>query len=165
MATQDLSADLIGNRYGHLPFRRRVINYSTLSTATLELTEAESGAIFFVPTVSTVKLSLPRISSKRLGLNYEIFFSTFDALADFNIVSTNDSSADIALVSRTSALSTASAITPATSVGTYAVRLTAVSSVRWMMENISGGRPSSANTSDLGVLDTRVGEWFVGTTV
>ena len=164
MASQDLSADLIANRYGHLPFRRRVINYSTGSTATLELTEAESGAIFFVPTVSTAKLSLPRISSLRLGLNYEVFFSTFDALADFNIVSTNDSSADIALVGRTSALSTASAITPASSVGTAAVRLTAVSSVRWMMENISAGRPSSANTSDLTTVDTIIGNWFVGTT-
>ena len=157
-------ADLEGNRYGHLPYRRRVINYSTGSTATFQLTPDESGAIFNVPTVSTVHFSLPKISSLALGLNYEFFFSTMAAVADYNIVSTVDSSANIVMMAATSAASTVSAITPLVAVlgQRYHIKLTAISSVIWLAEYDTG--VSSADTSNLTSVDNVLGHWGVGTT-
>ena len=158
-------ADLLGNKYGHLPWRKRVIRYSTNSTATYFLSPQESGAMFFVPEVSTVKFSLPRISSNRLGLNYEFFFVLEADLADYDIDSTIDSSADIYITGLTSAVSTASAISPFSTIGSLSARLTAVSSVKWIFENIGAGRPSSANSTALSTVDLIQGEWALGTTV
>ena len=159
------TADLLGNRYGHLPWRKRVITYSTNSTATYFLADQESGALFYVPEVSTVKFSLPRISSNRLGVNYEFTFSLEADLADYNIDSTIDSSADISITGLTSAASTASAVSPLSTIGRLSARLTAVSSIKWLFENIGAGRPSSANTSDYTTVDFILGEWGLGTTV
>ena len=159
------TADLLGNRYGHLPYRRRVITYSTNSTATYFLADQESGAIFYVPNVSTAKFTLPRISSNRLGVNYEFQFTLESDLADYNIDSTIDSSAAITLNAATSAVSTASAITPASTIGSLACRLTAVSSITWLFENVSDARPSSANTTGPSTIDLTIGQWFIGTTV
>ena len=159
------TADLLGNRYGHLPWRKRVITYSTGSTATYFLSPQESGALFFVPEVSTAKFSLPRISSNNLGLNYEFTFTLEADIADYNIDSTIDSSADIGVTGLTSAVSTASAVSPLSTIGRLSVRLTAVSSVKWLLENIGTGHPSSANTSNLTTVDFIIGEWALGTTV
>lgn len=158
-------ADLIGNRYGHLPWRRRVITYSTNSTATYFLAENESGAIFYVPNVSTAKFSLPRISSNRLGLNYEFHFTLETDLADYNIDSTIDSSAAIEITGLTSAVSTASAISPLSTLASLAYRVTAISSIVWRGENVGKGRPSSANTTAWSTVDFIMGEWGLGTTV
>jgi len=157
-------ADLIGNRYGHLPWRKRVINYSTASTATYSLSPRESGAIFVCPTVSTIHFALPRISSKNLGLNFEFYFSSADAVLDYNIASTIDSSAHILINGYTSAASTLSAVSPLSSVGGNHCKVTAISSVAWLLENAYGGGFSSANSSDLSSVDAILGQWGVGTT-
>jgi len=160
----DKKADLIGNRYGHLPWRRRVIKYSTASTATYNISRKKSGAIFVVPTVSTVHLALPKISSLALGLNYEFYFSSAADKEDYTIASTIDSSAHILMNGVTSAASTASAVTPLSTVDGNACKLTAISSVAWLFENAYGGGWSSANTSDLTTADNELGQWGVGTT-
>ena len=159
------TADLIGNRYGHLPWRKRVINYSTGSTATYFLSPQESGALFYISEVSTVKFSLPRISSNNLGLDYEFTFTLEADLADYNIDSTLDSSADISITGLTSAVSTASAVSPLSTIGRLSARVIAVSSVKWLFVNIGAGRPSSANSTALSTIDLIQGEWALGTTV
>lgn len=128
-------ADLIGNRYGHLPWRKRVINYSTASTATYQLSPRESGAVFYCPTVSTISFELPKISSKFLGLNYEIYFSTADAAGDYQIF-TADTSAFIHLALSTAAtgIGTPTTITPNSTDVPHAIRVTAISSIIWMGE-------------------------------
>ena len=130
-------ADLMGNRYGHLAWRRRVIKHSTGSTAVYSLSPRESGAIFYVPTVSTASFKLPKISSKFLGLNYEFFFSTADATGDYTIY-TPDTSANIHIPGMSSdGVGTASTITPLSTIWPHAIRLTAISSVIWVGEPFS----------------------------
>ena len=158
-------ADLLGNRYGHLAYRRRVIAHSTGSTATRNVLSQESGAIFRVPTVSTAHFSLPRVSSLALGLTYEFFLSTMADANDINIVSTIDSSAAIHLSGLTtgSSVTTASAIAAFSTLGTHSVRVTAVSTVVWKAEvslGIAGG------TSGVAVLGENIyGGWAAGTTI
>ena len=162
--TVSTKADLIGNRYGHLPWRRRVIDYSTLSTATYNISPEESGAIFVVPTVSTVHLALPKISSLSLGLTYKFYFSSAADKEDYTIASTIDSSAHLLLNGLTSDASTASAITPLSTVGGNACEVIAISSVAWLVYNAYGKGWSSANTSNLTTADTELGKWGKGTT-
>ena len=158
------TADLIGNRYGHLPWRRRVITYSTNSTATYFVAEQESGAIFYVPNVSTAKFSLPRISSNRLGLTYKFHIAQEADAADVNIDSTLDSSAHIVGIPGTTGttISTASAITPGSTINfAYLVELTAISSVVWIAE--TNMRPESSGSDLIGALVYN--DWVPGTTV
>ena len=156
-------ADLIGNRYGHLPWRQRVITYSTASTATYELAIQESGAIFYVPEVSTAHFSLPRISSNRLGLTYEFMVTKQGAEQDVNIVSTVDSSAQIVGVGTTgSTASTVSAVTPLSTVNShYYAKVTAASSIVWIFESNTWIESSDVETQ--GALSA--GGWQVGTTI
>jgi hypothetical protein len=156
------NVDLLANRYGHLPYRRRVINLSSGSTATREIVPEESGALFVVPTVSTQLLSLPRISSLALGLTYEFLISTQDALNDINIVSTNDSSALIVGVLTSGATGvTGQSIAPDTTLAQHWCRLTAFSSINWLLETQSQ-MESSGTGGAVGVLV--YGSWTTGTT-
>jgi len=155
-------ADLIGNRYGHLPWRQRVINYSTASTATYFVASQESGAIFYVPAVSTAHFSLPRISSNRLGLTYEFMVAKQDAEQDVQIASTIDSSANIILRGTTGTTqSTASAITPNSTLGAFmCAKVVAVSSVVWVARTYE-----TVETTGADVVGAIVyGNWQVGTT-
>ena len=156
-------ADLIDNRYGHLPWRQRVITYSTASTATYELATQESGAIFYVPEVSTAHFSLPRISSNRLGLTYEFMVTKQGAEQDVQIASTIDSSAQIVGIGTTgSTASTASAVTPLSTVNShYYTKVVAASSIVWILQTNSQAESSGAET--LGALS--IGGWQVGTTI
>jgi len=159
-------ADLLGNRYGHLAYRRRVINYSTGSTATYFVSPRESGALFYVPAVSTAKFSLPKISSLAKGLTYDFYVEKSADERDVNIVSTIDSSAHIVGVHGTTGttISTNSAISPASTVAfANAIKLTAVSSVVWFAEAAAHLRTSGADviaTSAFMIF----GEWTSGTT-
>lgn len=138
-------ADLMGNRYGHLPWRRRVIVYSTASTATYQVSPRESGALFYCGTVSTIALQLPKISSKNLGLMYEVYFSSAADVGDNTINTAGDSSASIHIVGLTTGgIGTGSTITPQSTDGPNAIRLTAISSVIWMGEAITNGLSSVA---------------------
>ena len=161
------TADLIGNRYGHLPWRQRVITISTNSTATYFVSEQESGAVFYVPNFAAatlVNFSLPRISSNRLGTNYEFVFTKPTSALDVAIASTIDSSAQIFGVPGTTAstISTASAIAPGTTVGPWNyVTLTAVSSVTWLAQTNAEVESSGVDVVGALVYNT----WQTGTTV
>ena len=163
MASPD-KADLMGNRYGHLPFRRRVITISTVSTG-LMLTPAESGAIFYVPEVSTFVFTLPKISSKNLGLNYEIVLeATTESTSVTDAVTIKrsskiDSSADIrGVFTSASTLTSGSEISPQTSVGQTWGKLTAMTSVHWQLQASQQGESALAK----GDVDVGPG-WTTGT--
>ena len=161
------SADLIGNRYGHLPWRQRVITISTASTATYLVAQQESGAIFYVPNFAAatlVNFSLPRISSQRLGLKYEFMFTKPTSALDVAIASTIDSSAQIFGVPgpTNTTISTASAIAPGSTIGPwYTVSVAAVSSVTWLAH--TNTRAESSGTDLIGALVYN--DWVPGTTV
>lgn len=166
------TADLRGNRYGHLPWRKNVVNLSTVKLAvTYEVSPDESGTLFVIAAdATTAHLSLPKISSLSLGLYYEFFISSQVAVQDVNIVSTNDSSADILLFGADASsadpnLSTDQAFTPfddITAVPNY-LSVTAISSVRWFAE--AGLGMFKTGTSDDSVIaEDIVGAWTTGTT-
>jgi hypothetical protein len=118
-------------------YRRQVINYSTASTATYNVSVEQSGAIFYCPTVSTINMALPRISSKWLGLEYTFYFSTADATGDYQISCPFDSSAGIYIPGMSSdGVGTPSTITPMSTIWPHAIKVTALSSVVWLGEPI-----------------------------
>ena len=130
-------ADLLGNRYGHLAYRRRIIEQSTVGADTRTLTPAESGAIFYTPGDSSMRYSLPKVSSLGKGLTYSFHIAKPDTTAAGVIASTIDSSAHIAGVPGTTGTTqtTASAIGPGSTVGfSWYVTVTAVSTVVWVAE-------------------------------
>ena len=161
------TADLIGNRYGHLPWRKRIITASTNSTASYLVAEQESGALFYVgnfAAATLVNFSLPRISSNRLGLTYEFLFTKPTSALDVAIASTIDSSAQIFGIPGTTGttISTASAIAPGSTIGPwYYAKVTAVSSVTWLAE--TNMRAESSGADLIGALVYN--DWVPGTTV
>jgi hypothetical protein len=156
-------ADLLGNRYGHLAYRRRVIVYSTVSTATYNVSPNESGALFYVANVSTAKFSLPKVSSLAKGLTYSFHIAQQTDVLDVNIVSTIDSSAHIVGIHGTTGttISTNSAISPASTINfSNFVTVTAISSVVWVAEPEYSVESSGADV--VGALI--FGGWTSGTT-
>ncbi len=114
-------------------YRKRVKVVSTGSTATYNLASKDSGTVFRFGCVSTVAVGLPKISSKNLGVNYEIYFSTADAEGDYT-VGCADTSAGIYLALSSAGSGTPSTITPTTTDHAHGIRVTAVSSIVWMGE-------------------------------
>ena len=164
MASPD-KADLMGNRYGHLPFRRRVITISSISTG-LVLSAAESGAIFYVPEQSTFMFRLPKISSKNLGINYEFVLepsSESTGVTDAVTIAcldATDSSADIqGVFTSASTLTSGKSISPQSSVGQLWGKLTAVTSIHWQLQASQQGEAGLG----VGTLDVGPG-WTTGTT-
>ena len=154
---------LLGNRYGKVEYRKRVIRHTSLaSTGTFNVTSTMSGAVFSVATISTAHFSLPRISSNELGLEYEFFISSQAAAQDVAIVSTIDSSAAIEIAGITTAASTASAITPAIPGEPSFVRLLAVSSVSWIAQ--PAVHFSSETTGGTILSEDLAGNFIAGTT-
>ena len=160
-------ADLLGNRYGHLAYRRRVIVPSTASTANYNVSPRESGAIFRVANFAAatrVQFALPKVSSLALGLTYEFLLAKPTSALDVAIASTIDSSAHIVGVPGTTGttVSTASAIAPGSTIGPfYWAKVTAISSVVWLAE--TNKVPESSGADDIGALVYN--DWVPGTTV
>lgn len=126
-------------------YRKRVTNLSTVSTATYNVEIEESGTIFVGGVVSTISLALPRISSKRLGLEYVVFFSTADAVGDYTINTARDSSASIFIIGLTTGgIGSGSTIQPQSTDGPNCIRLTAISSIVWLGEAMTNGLSSVA---------------------
>jgi len=124
-------------------FRKNVIEVSTASTASYVVREEDSGSVLRFGVVSTVAVQLPRISSKWLGLTYDIFFSTADATGDYTIDTSLDSSAGIWIMYSSGGVGSPSTITPATTDGPHGMRVTAISSVVWMGEPLMVGGSSA----------------------
>ena len=159
-------ADLLGNRYGHLAYRRRGITHPTTgSTATRVLLPQESGAIFYVPKVSTAKFALPLPSSRALGLTYEFHIAAQDTTGDIQVVSTGNSSVlivGVALTSASSAITDVQSASLPTTQANYG-KFTLVSSIVWQFE--SNIQITNDYTSGAILREGFRGDWTTGTTV
>jgi hypothetical protein len=83
-------------------------------------------------------MSLPRISSKALGVNFTFYFSTADAVNNYSVGCLLDTSAVINIPGMSSdGVGTPSTITPLSTIWPHAIKVTAISSIIWMGEPIS----------------------------
>ena len=141
--------------------RANIIEVSTASTAMFYPEEKDSGAIYIFGVVSTISVGLPKISSKWLGLEYTFFFSTADAAGDYTVSTPYDSSAGIYVSPTTAGIGTPSTITPGSTDGPHAIRVTAISSVVWLGEALFLG-DSTNSSGGSSVSGLPVGAWTTG---
>ena len=139
-------------------YRRRVVNVvSTVNRIAAAgtskgigpLTAEESGTYFYVPTLTAAVHTLPRISSKWLGLEYTYYVADQASSGAFKINCVLDSSAKIKM-NFSSEVDEHTSISPGSKLKT-AITLTAVSSVVWMGQPLShnGYSHTSDATSNL----------------
>ena len=135
-------------------YRRAVESIKSTAARTIEI--EESGMVFFIPGAVTGQIiTLPKISSKWLGLEYSFHVSTQASSANFKINCVLDSSASI-FMNLSSIVDNHSSIIPGTTQAT-AITLTAVSSVVWM------GQPLSHNSySGSSDATSNCGGWTTG---
>lgn len=145
---------------GGLYNTRPVVEMTT--GASYSPTTAQSGTLFTAGTNdgTSQRVLLPK--NPTAGVWYDFYVSTQDAVGDFAINTTANSSAKITMPGMTSAVSTADSITPLTSVAHHFVRLIAMSSVLWMAHT-AGGHAAAVSTA-VSDLDLTVGAWGIGTT-
>ena len=136
-------------------YRRSVKEISTATTG-YTVYAKDSGMTYFVPTWTTGRIHLPKISSKWLGVEFTFFIEEQASSDDISIkADTADSSAVIQL-NYSSVVDNSSACSPGSTFAS-AIRLTAVSSIVWM------GQPIMCNSysmsSDAG---DNLSGWVVG---
>jgi len=126
------------------------------TTVDVTLTEADSGTLYVVSTAvaTSMTFELPTGSGVP-GTWYDFFVSTLAATGDVRIAASSLVAADIHLPGATSIVSTFAAITPENVLGAHFCRLTAATSLLWIMEH--NGTYSSQST--LGQ-----GNWIAGST-
>ena len=137
-------------------FRRNVQEISTASTR-YEVPVNESGALYWLNTASSMNIILPRISSKWLGLTYEFALQEQASSDDVKLrCDIFDSSAII----QTAFSSVVDNHTTAIPNSTFMTggRITAVSSIVWMLEQITGPAGTFGTTN----ADNAVGGWTTG---
>jgi len=143
-----MKANLIGEyRDGY--YRKQVIKFSS-EISSYNLSPEESGAIFFAK-ISTHVINLPKISSLCLGITYEFAITEQASSGNFKLVCSKFDSSAIIQTALSSVIDYNTTVTPASTFFTGA-RVTAVSSVIWMLEQItaSGYSFSSAATAAIG---------------
>lgn len=131
-------------------YRRAV---ETISTATTRFspTEEQSGTLFVVPEITTLAIALPSVSSRWLGLVYEFFVEEQATSDDVQIDASINKVNGVIMMNFSSQVDDSSRIMLDSTFAT-GIRLTAVSSVRWMGEAISGrgGYAFSSVATDAG---------------
>jgi len=154
-------ADRILDTSGGMLNRRPVVLMTT--GADYEPTEAQSGTLFLTGRndATSQRILLPANPSH--GVWYDFFVSTQDEVGDFQLNTTADSSAELHMPGVTSAVSTASALSPLHKNGVHYARVTALSSVIWNVQCAPG--QGAAVTTNLSELDLNQGHWGAGTTV
>ena len=118
------------------------------------LTVEESGTYFLIPALTASVWTLPRISSKQLGVEYTFHVSTQASSAAFKVNCAADSSAKIKMPF-SSEVDEHSSIIPATSKAT-GLTVTAVSTVVWMGQGITANSYSQSSVA------TSFGGWTTG---
>lgn len=135
-------------------YRKNVVTVDT-GTSRYNVSPDESGTLFQLDLASTMNFILPRISSKALGLTYEFYISTQGSSLDVNLrVDVNDSSA-LLRSGFSSVVDRTSTARPATTMVTVC-RVTAVSSIMWMLEQLSAAQ---GHTTDV---TSWAGGWTTG---
>ena len=141
-------------------YRKKIVHVSTGSSGVssiYDISPDESGALFVYGTGSTITFHLPKISSKALGLVYEFFIHNPDAANDVKVACSKfDSSALI----KTAYSSVSSEHTTAIPNSTFPTggKFTAVSSIVWMLEQLTGHSGHFGTTA----ADSNVGGWTTG---
>jgi len=136
-------------------FRRNVEKLSTVSTA-IDISPNKSGTVFWINTATTLNIRLPRISSQALGLTYDFAIQEQASSDDVRITCNVKDSSAIIQTAFSSVVDNHTTVIPASTFFTGA-RLTAVSSVVWMLEQITEG---AGNFSS--VAADKVGGWTTG---
>ena len=147
----------IPSKIGHYRdglYRRNVKRISTATTG-FDIPVAESGMTYFVPTWTTGRLNLPRISSKWLGLEYTFFIEEQASSDDISFSNDKDSSAIIQM-NFSSAVDNSTGASPGSTFAT-AIRLTAVSSIVWMGQSIMSNSYTMSSAAN-----TNLSGWAVG---
>ena len=136
-------------------FRKTVIQVSTGST-NYDISADESGAIFWINTASTVNFRLPKVSSLALGLTYEFAIQEQATSNDIRITCNTFDSSALIQTAFSSIVDNHTTAIPASTFFTGA-RITAVSTIVWMLEAITAaGYAFSSAASDA------VGAWTTG---
>ena len=138
---------------------RPTIDITTADATTL--TQQQSGSLIIVAanTDTSVAINLP--VNPTPGTWYDFYLHGVDALGDFNIQTTVDSSAKISIVGLTSVVSTVDNITPLSTVPS-GLHVVAVSSILWWAR--AEFSFAQAGTTDLTANDLILGLWGVGAT-
>lgn len=141
-------------------YRKKVassISSGGISTV-YDLEPSESGTLFFVNTASSgMTVNLPKISSNLLGLVYEFAIQEQDSSGDFKVVCSKFDSSALIQTAFSSVVDNHTTAIPASTFFTGG-RFTAVSSIVWMLEQITG-RGSYHFSSGAG---DAVGAWSTG---
>jgi len=135
-------------------YKKRVVVLSTGST-NIDLRHEDSGTIFRLAEITTAYLYLPRISSLALGTVFELVLLEQASSADVKIVSLDSSALIQSAFS--SIVDNATTICPNSTFLT-AGRFTAVSSVVWILEQMTGHSGHFGTTA----ADSNIGGWTTG---
>ena len=137
-------------------YRRNIVQVSTASSR-YNIPEEESGAVYHLALASTMNFILPRVSSKWLGLTYEFAIEEQASSLDVRIrCDVNDSSALIK-TGLSSIIDENTTLAPNSTFFTGA-RVTAISSVTWVLEQITGITDFFGTTAS----DSEVYAWTTG---
>ena len=153
-------ADRILDTSGSLLNRRPVVAITT--GANFSPTTAQSGTLFTIGQSDATSCRVLLPANPTAGVWYDFFISTQDEPGDFALNTTADSSAELHMPGVTSAVSTASALSPLTTLGAHYARVTALSSVIWNVQCAPGH--SAAVTTNFSEADLNQGHWGAGTT-
>ena len=131
-------------------YRKNIVQVSSGSTA-YDIAPEESGATFWLNTATTLNFRLPRISSHLLGLTYELAIQEQASSDDVRVTCNTFDSSAIIQTAFSSIVDNHTTAIPASTFFTGA-RLTAVSTIVWMLEQITaaGYAFSSAATDAVG---------------
>ncbi len=130
-------------------YRKKIIKVSSGSTA-YDISPDESGAIFWLNTATTMNFRLPRVSSEALGLTYELTIQEQASSDDVRLTCNTFNSSAIIQTAFSSIVDNHTTAIPASTFLTGA-KITAVSSIVWILEQITMGYgESSAASSNKG---------------
>ena len=137
-------------------YRKRVVKITTASTA-YDISAKESGTIFWLNTATTMNFRLPRASSAALGTIFEFAIQEQASNDDIRITCNTYDSSALIQTAFSSAVDNHTTVIPNSTFFTGA-RLTAVSSIVWMLEQITGHSGYFGSTAG----DSDVGGWTTG---
>ena len=139
-------------------YRKKIVHVSTGSSGVssiYEISPDESGALFVYGTGSTMTFHLPRISSKALGLVYEFAIAEQASSLDVKVACSKFDSSAIIQTAFSSVIDNHTTAQPASTFFTGG-KFTAVSSVVWMLEQLTVGYSYSTDASG------NMGGWTTG---
>lgn len=149
---------LIGE-YRNGRYRKRVVPVTTASTV-YDVQSSESGTIFWLNTATTMTFRLPRASSQELGWVFEFAIQEQASSNDVKVTCNAFNSSALIQSAFSSVVDNHTTVIPASTFFTGA-RLTAVSSIVWMLEQLTIGSGGNISSASSGVSGT-AGGWTTG---